>query len=251
MAADPNTQPLITHLIELRDRLLRASGAIIVVFISLVYFANDIYQLVSAPLIAQLPAGTSMIATDVATPFFTPIKLTLVASSFIAIPWILYQIWGFIAPGLYKHEKKLIAPLVISSALLFYLGVAFSYFVVFPLAFEFFASVAPEGVTFAPDISSYLDFVLKIFFAFGLAFEIPIATLVLCWTGATTPENLRKKRPYIVVAAFIVGMLLTPPDIISQTLLAIPMLLLFELGLLFSRFYVKQDEIKDEEAGTD
>ena len=251
MAADPNTQPLIAHLIELRDRLLRASAAIILVFISLVYFANDIYQLVSAPLIAQLPDGTSMIATDVATPFFTPIKLTLVASSFIAIPWVLYQVWAFIAPGLYKHEKKLIAPLVISSALLFYLGVAFSYFVVFPLAFQFFAGVAPEGVTFAPDISSYLDFVLKIFFAFGLAFEIPIATLVLCWTGATTPESLRKKRPYIVVAAFIMGMLLTPPDVISQTLLAIPMLLLFELGLLFSRFYVKQDEIKDEEAGTD
>ena len=252
MAADPNTQPLIAHLIELRDRLLRASAAIILVFISLVYFANDIYQLISAPLIAQLPAGTTMIATDVATPFFTPIKLTLVASSFIAIPWVLYQVWAFIAPGLYKHEKKLIAPLVISSALLFYLGIAFSYFVVFPLAFEFFAAAAPEGVTFAPDISSYLDFVLKIFFAFGLAFEIPIATLVLCWTGATTPDNLRKKRPYIVVAAFIMGMLLTPPDIISQTLLAIPMLLLFELGLLFSRFYVKQDETKDdEEAGTD
>lgn len=251
MAADPNTQPLITHLIELRDRLLRASAAIIIVFIALVYFANDIYQLVSAPLIAQLPAGTTMIATDVVTPFFTPIKLTLVTSFFIAIPWVLYQVWAFIAPGLYKHEKKLIAPLVISSALLFYLGIAFSYFVVFPLAFEFFASVAPEGVTFAPDISSYLDFVLKMFFAFGLAFEIPIATLVLCWTGATTPESLRKKRPYIIVAAFIIGMLLTPPDIISQTLLAIPMLLLFELGLLFSRFYVKQDEIKDEEAGTD
>ncbi|KXO13933.1 Twin-arginine translocation protein TatC [Moritella sp. JT01] len=251
MAADPNTQPLIAHLIELRDRLLRASAAIILVFISLVYFANDIYQLISAPLIAQLPAGTTMIATDVATPFFTPIKLTLVVSSFIAIPWVLYQVWAFIAPGLYKHEKKLIAPLVISSALLFYLGIAFSYFVVFPLAFEFFAEAAPEGVTFAPDISSYLDFVLKIFFAFGLAFEIPIATLVLCWTGATTPDSLRKKRPYIVVAAFIMGMLLTPPDIISQTLLAIPMLLLFELGLLFSRFYVKQDETKDEEAGTD
>jgi len=251
MAADPNTQLLIAQLIELRDRLLRASAAIILVFISLVYFANDIYELISAPLIAQLPAGTSMIATDVATPFFTPIKLTLVASSFIAIPWILYQVWAFIAPGLYKHEKKLIAPLVFSSALLFYLGIAFSYFVVFPLAFEFFAAAAPEGVTFAPDISSYLDFALKIFFAFGLAFEIPIATLVLCWTGATTPDSLRQKRPYIVVAAFIVGMLLTPPDIISQTLLAIPMLLLFELGLLFSRFYVKQDETKDEEAGTD
>lgn len=248
MATEPNSQPLITHLMELRDRLLRAAAAIMLIFVALVFFANDIYQLVSAPLIAQLPAGTSMIATDVATPFFTPIKLTLVVSAFIAIPWVLFQIWGFIAPGLYKHEKKLIAPLVISSAFLFYFGVAFAYFVVFPLAFEFFAGVAPEGVTFAPDISSYLDFVLKIFFAFGLAFEIPIATLVLCWTGVTTPENLKRKRPYIVVAAFVFGMLLTPPDVISQTLLAIPMLLLFELGLLFARFYVKKDESEDETA---
>ena len=212
------------------------------IFLSLVYFANDIYHYLAIPLTSQLPVGSSMIATGVATPFFTPIKLTIVLSVFIAIPAILYQVWAFIAPGLYKQERKLIAPLVISSALLFYLGMAFAYYVVFPLVFSFFTNVAPEGVTIATDISSYLDFVLKLFFAFGLAFEIPIATLLLCWTGATTPQKLKDKRPYIVFSAFILGMLLTPPDIISQTLLAIPMLILFELGLFFARFYVAQTE---------
>jgi sec-independent protein translocase protein TatC len=239
--------PLFSHLLELRDRLLRIIVIVLVLFLSLVYFANDIYQYLSIPLTSQLPEGASMIATGVATPFFTPIKLTIVLSFFIAIPAILYQVWGFIAPGLYKHERKLIAPLVISSAFLFYLGMAFSYYVVFPLAFSFFTSTAPEGVTIATDISSYLDFVLKLFFAFGLAFEIPIATLVLCWTGATTPESLRQKRPYIAVGAFVFAMLLTPPDVISQTLLAIPMLILFELGLLFARFYVPVDEEEDDQ----
>ncbi|WP_028864332.1 twin-arginine translocase subunit TatC [Psychromonas aquimarina] len=238
--------PLISHLLELRDRLLRVIAIVMVLFLSLVYFANDIYHYLAIPLTSQLPEGSSMIATGVATPFFTPIKLTIVLSIFIAIPAILYQVWAFIAPGLYKHERKLIAPLVVSSALLFYLGMAFSYYVVFPLAFSFFTSTAPEGVTIATDISSYLDFVLKLFFAFGLAFEIPIATLVLCWTGATTPEKLKEKRPYIVVGAFVFGMLLTPPDVISQTLLAVPMLILFELGLLFSRFYVRKDNDQDE-----
>jgi len=241
----PNQQqhslPLITHLLELRDRLLRVVVIVLVLFLALVYFANDIYHYISIPLTSQLPAGSSMIATGVATPFFTPIKLTIVLAVFIAIPVILHQLWAFIAPGLYKHERRLIAPLVVSSALLFYAGMAFAYFVVFPLAFAFFTTTAPEGVTIATDISSYLDFVLKLFFAFGLAFEIPVATLLLCWTGATTPAQLKSKRPYIVVAAFIIGMLLTPPDVISQTLLAVPMLILFELGLLFSRFYVKVD----------
>jgi sec-independent protein translocase protein TatC len=233
--------PLISHLLELRNRLLRIIAIVIVLFLSLVYFANDIYHYLAIPLTSQLPQGASMIATGVATPFFTPIKLTLVISFFIAIPAILYQVWAFIAPGLYQHERKLIAPLVISSALLFYLGMAFSYYVVFPLAFAFFTHTAPQGVTIATDISSYLDFVLKLFFAFGLAFEIPIATLVLCWTGATTPEKLKEKRPYIIVSAFVIGMLLTPPDVISQTLLAVPMLILFELGLLFARFYIPQE----------
>jgi len=237
--------PLISHLLELRNRLLKVIVVILVVFLGLVYFANDIYHYIAIPLTSQLPEGSSMIATGVATPFFTPIKLTLVLSIFVTIPAILYQVWAFIAPGLYKQERKLIAPLVISSALLFYLGMAFSYYVVFPLAFAFFTGTAPEGVTIATDISSYLDFVLKLFFAFGLAFEIPVATLVLCWTGATTPDALRAKRPYIIVAAFVFGMLLTPPDVISQTLLAVPMLLLFELGLLFARFYVKDPEAEN------
>ncbi|WP_413700216.1 twin-arginine translocase subunit TatC [Psychromonas sp. KJ10-10] len=234
--------PLISHLLELRDRLLRVILVVMVLFLSLVYFANDIYQYLAIPLTSQLPEGSSMIATGVATPFFTPIKLTIVLSIFIAIPAILHQVWAFIAPGLYKHERRLVAPLVISSALLFYLGMVFAYYVVFPLAFSFFTSTAPDGVTIATDISSYLDFVLKLFFAFGLAFEIPIATLVLCWTGATTPEKLKQKRPYIVVGAFVFGMLLTPPDVISQTLLAIPMLILFEVGLLFARFYAPKQE---------
>lgn len=241
-AGSEHSLPLFSHLIELRDRILRVVAIVMVIFLSLVYFANDIYHYLAIPLTSQLPEGTSMIATGVATPFFTPIKLTMVLSIFIAIPAILSQFWAFIAPGLYKHERKLIVPLVISSALLFYLGMAFSYYVVFPLVFSFFTSTAPEGVTIATDISSYLDFVLKLFFAFGLAFEIPIATLLLCWTGATTPEKLKQKRPYIVVIAFVAGMLLTPPDVISQTLLAIPMLILFEIGLLFSRFYVRREK---------
>ena len=240
-------QPLISHLVELRSRLLRAFAAVLVVFLGLVYFANDIYTLLATPLLKQLPEGAGMIATGVATPFLTPIKLTLIVSFFAAIPIVLYQVWAFIAPGLYKHEKRLIAPLVFSSALLFYAGAAFAYFVVFPLAFGFFTSMAPEGVTIATDIASYLDFVLGLFIAFGIAFEIPIATILLCWTGVTTPKDLSGKRPYVVVVVFIVGMLLTPPDVISQTLLAIPMWLLFEIGVFFGRFYVREGEGDEQE----
>lgn len=235
-------QPLIAHLLELRNRLLRAILSVLVIFVALVYFANDIYTLLADPLLRVMPDNASMIATDVAAPFFTPIKLTIVVSSFIAMPYILAQIWGFIAPGLYKHEQRLMLPLVFSSGFLFYAGIAFAYFVVFPLAFQFFASVAPQGVTIATDISNYLDFVLKLFFAFGLAFEIPVATLLICWAGIATPKSLAAKRPYVIVSVFVMGMLLTPPDVISQTLLALPMWLLFELGLLFSRFYVKPNE---------
>lgn len=252
MTDSAETQPLLTHLLELRARMMRAAASVLLVFLALAYFAKDIYHLLAVPLIAKMPAGASMIATDVASPFFTPIKLTLVLSAFLAMPYILYQIWGFVAPGLYRHERRLIMPLVASSALLFYGGVAFAYFVVFPMVFAFFTSIAPEGVTIATDISSYLDFVLKLFFAFGLAFEIPIATLLLCWSGVTTPADLRRKRPYIIVAAFVVGMLLTPPDVISQTMLAVPMLLLFELGLVFARFYIKrEDDDKPEEHRAD
>jgi len=233
---------LFDHLLELRTRLLHAVLGVLVVFCSLIYFAQDIYQYVAKPLLAVMPEGTQMIATDVASPFFTPFKLTIVLSIFIAMPYILYQLWSFIAPGLYKHEKRLMAPLMLGSTLLFYGGIAFAYYVVFPVAFAFFSSVAPDGVTIATDISSYLDFVLKLFFAFGAAFEIPIVIILLCWTGVTTPASLRTKRPYIVVGAFVVGMLLTPPDIISQTMLALPMLLLFELGIIIASVYYRTEE---------
>ncbi|MGI2853196.1 twin-arginine translocase subunit TatC [Shewanella algae] len=240
-------QPLISHLLELRNKLLRAIASVLIVFIALVYWANDIYHYMAIPLMQSLPDTGSMIATDVAAPFFAPFKLTLVLSFFIAVPYVLYQIWSFVAPGLYKHEKRLVIPLLVSSTLLFYLGIAFAYYVVFPVVFGFFTSVAPEGVQVATDISSYLSFILKLFFAFGLAFEIPVAVILLCWAGVTTPEDLRAKRPYIVVGAFVVGMMLTPPDVISQTMLAVPMLLLFEGGLLAARFYSKASDESDED----
>ena len=240
-------QPLISHLVELRSRLIRSVMAILLVFLGLIYFSNNIYDFVAQPLLSQLPAGTSMIATDVATPFITPIKLTLVVSFFVTIPYLLYQAWAFIAPGLYQHERRLVMPLVASSAVLFYGGMAFAYYVVFPLVFGFFTSTAPAGVTVATDIASYLDFVLTLFFAFGVAFEIPVATILLCWTGVTNPTSLREKRPYVIVGVFVVGMLLTPPDVFSQTLLAIPMWGLWELGLFFARFYVKKEDEGQQE----
>ncbi|KHN53117.1 Sec-independent protein translocase subunit TatC [Pectobacterium fontis] len=236
--ADEDTQPLISHLIELRKRLLNSIICVLAVFIVLVFFANDIYQLISAPLIEQLPAGANMIATDVASPFFTPIKLTMIVSVFVAAPLVLYQVWAFVAPALYKHERRLMMPLLVSSSLLFYAGMAFAYFVVFPLAFGFFTKTAPVGVLIATDINNYLDFVMALFMAFGVSFEVPVAIVLLCWSGVVTPEELKKKRPYILVGAFVVGMLLTPPDVFSQTLLAIPMYLLFEIGVFFARFYV-------------
>lgn len=214
-----DTQPLITHLIELRKRLLNCIVAVLLIFLALIYFANDIYHLVAAPLIKQMPQGATMIATDVASPFFTPIKLTFMVSLILSAPVILYQVWAFIAPALYKHERRLVVPLLVSSSLLFYIGMAFAYFVVFPLAFGFLTHTAPEGVQVSTDIASYLSFVMALFMAFGVAFEVPVAIVLLCWMGITTPEDLRKKRPYILVGAFIVGMLLTPPDVFSQTLL--------------------------------
>ncbi|MFD2231110.1 twin-arginine translocase subunit TatC [Alkalimarinus sediminis] len=234
-------QPLIQHLIELRDRILRSVLVVLAIFLGLYYFANDFYLVISEPLRVYLPEGTSMIATDVASPFLTPFKLTLVLALFLAMPFILFQFWRFVAPALYKHEKQLAIPLLVSSVLLFYLGVLFAYYVVFPLVFGFFTSAGPEGVTVMTDISKYLDFVLKLFFAFGLAFEIPIATVILVATGASTSESLSRKRPYIVVGCFVIGMLLTPPDVISQTLLAVPMWLLFEIGVFFSRIVEKRD----------
>jgi sec-independent protein translocase protein TatC len=227
--------PLITHLTELRDKLLRAILSVLVIFICLFPFANDIYAFVSQPLRSILPPGASMIATEVTTPFFTPFKLTLVAAIFLSMPYVLYQAWSFIAPGMYRHEKRLAIPLLASSVLLFYAGAAFAYFLVFPLIFAFFTSVAPQDITIMTDINSYLDFVLKLFFAFGLAFEIPIAVILLIWAGVTTPEALASKRRYVIVGCFVVGMLLTPPDVFSQTLLAVPMWMLFEAGLYFGR----------------
>jgi len=245
--ASPNNYTLFDHLLELRSRLLKSLVGVLVVLCCLIYFAQDIYHYVAEPLLATMPQGTQMIATDVASPLFAPFKLTIVLSVFIAMPYILFQIWSFVAPGLYRNEKKLIAPLMFGSTILFYSGIAFAYFIVFPVVFAFFNSVAPEGVTIATDISSYLDFVLKLFFAFGTAFEIPVAIILMCWSNVTTPESLRAKRPYIVVGAFIIGMLLTPPDIISQTMLAIPMLLLFELGVFIASFYYKkEDELENE-----
>ncbi|HAN28269.1 MAG TPA: twin-arginine translocase subunit TatC [Haliea salexigens] len=227
--------PLVAHLTELRDRLLRALLAVLIVFIGLFPFANEIYSFVSEPLRALLPEGTSMIATDVASPFLTPFKLTLVAAIFIAIPYVLYQAWSFIAPGMYRHEKRLAVPLLASSVLLFYAGAAFAYYVVFPLVFGFFTSVGPEDIAIMTDINSYLNFVLKLFFAFGISFEIPIAVVIMISAGITTPEDLARKRPYVIVGCFVFGMLLTPPDVISQALLAVPMWCLFELGIVFGR----------------
>lgn len=243
-------QPLISHLLELRSKLLKSIASVLLVFICSVYWANDIYHYMAIPLMQSLPLGGSMIATDVAAPFFAPFKLTLVLSFFVAVPYVLFQIWSFVAPGLYKHEKRLVMPLLFSSTVLFYLGIAFAYYIVFPVVFGFFANNAPEGVQVATDITSYLNFILKLFFAFGLSFEIPIAVVLLCWAGVTTPDDLRQKRPYIVVGAFVVGMLLTPPDVISQTMLAVPMLLLFEGGLFAAHFYSKPSDESDDEEQT-
>ncbi|WP_404473120.1 twin-arginine translocase subunit TatC [Vreelandella venusta] len=240
--------PLIEHLIELRTRLMKAVVVILVIFLGLYAFANDIYSFVADPLMALLPEGSQMIATEVASPFLAPFKLTLVVAVFIAIPFVLHQAWAFVAPGLYDNEKALAIPILVSSVALFYAGAAFAYYVVFPLLFEFFTQTGPENVAVMTDINQYLNFVLKLFFAFGVAFEIPIATFLLILSGATTVEKLSQKRPYIVLGCFVVGMLLTPPDIISQSLLAIPMYLLYEVGLLFGRLVRKRsNEAADEE----
>lgn len=246
---DESEQPLIYHLIELRDRLLRVVLLVAVLFLVLMPFSNSLFTALSGPLTAHLPDNSSMIAIEVASPFLIPFKLTLVLALFLAMPFILYQLWAFVAPGLYRHEKRLVMPLMISSTFLFYAGALFAYFVVFPLVFGFFTSTAPEGVSVMTDISRYLDFVLTLFFAFGLAFEVPVLTVVLVWTGMATQEGLRAKRPYIIVGAFVVGMLLTPPDVISQTLLAVPVWLLFEAGVFFSGWFVRQAADTEEGPG--
>jgi sec-independent protein translocase protein TatC len=230
------SMPLSMHLLELRNRLLRVILVVLVIFIGLFSFANDIYNIVATPLLDALPENSHMIATDVASPFLAPFKLTLVAAIMISVPYLLFEIWRFIAPGLFKHEKKLFLPVLLLSIILFYAGIAFAFFVVFPLIFAFFSAAGPEHVAYTPDISRFLDTVLKLFFAFGIAFEVPIATLLLIKTGATTAQSLADKRPYVIVGCFVVGMLLTPPDPISQCLMAIPMWLLFESGILLGRF---------------
>lgn len=236
MSTDSSNQaPLVAHLIELRNRLLKCVLAILILFIGLYSFANDLYLIVSEPLRLLLPAGSSLIATEVASPFLAPLKLTFAVAVLISVPYTLFQAWSFIAPALYKNEKQIAIPLLISSIFLFYAGVVFAYYVVLPLIFGFFTTVGPGEVTVMTDINNYLNFVLKLFFAFGVTFEIPVATYLLIKAGVTTVATLSKKRPYIFLGCFVVGMLITPPDIFSQTLLAIPMWLLFELGLIAGR----------------
>jgi sec-independent protein translocase protein TatC len=239
---ESSIKPMVEHLLEMRNRLLQCILVVLFIFLGLFAYSNELYLYISDPLVANLPLNSSMIATDVTSPFLTPFKLTLVLSIFAAMPFILYQVWAFVAPGLYKREKMIVVPLFLSSVLLFYAGMAFAYYLVFPLVFTFFTSVSPDGVLVMTDIRSYLDFVLKLFFAFGLSFEIPVAIVILSWMGLVDPSRLGKKRPYIFVLCFSLGMLLTPPDVISQILLAIPMWLLFELGLVLSKAISRKPE---------
>ena len=238
---------LLSHLIELRSRLIKMFGAVIGVFILLLPFANRIFEVVAKPLVEVLP-GQKMIATSVTAPLLTPFKLTFFVAILVAIPVVLYQLWAFVAPGLYRKEKRFAFPLLFSSIFLFYAGAAFAYFVVFPLVFGFFVKITPSDVEMTTDISQYLDFVTMIVLAFGLAFETPIATVLTVWTGLTTPEKLGKARPYVFLMAFVIGMLLTPPDVISQTLLAVPVYLLYEVGIFMSRIFVRKPAETEDEA---
>ena len=244
-------QSLMDHLAELRDRLMWIVLVILVAFLVLFAFSEQLFSFAAEPLLKQMPEGTSMIATGVTSPFLVPLKLALLLSVLLTIPHTLHQIWAFVAPGLYKHEKRLAVPLLVSSVLLFYCGIAFAHFIILPILFNFFLGVTPAGVEVMTDIGQYLDFMIAIFFAFGLAFEIPVATFLLIAAGATTPARLAEKRPYIIVGAFVFGMLITPPDVISQTLLALPMLLLFEGGLIMARIFLKERIIKTEEANAE
>ncbi|MDH5631986.1 MAG: twin-arginine translocase subunit TatC [Gammaproteobacteria bacterium] len=237
-----------SHLLELRNRLLYALAGVFAIFLPLIVYSQELYNILAQPLLSVLPKGASMIATEVASPFLTPLRLAFIVSLVASIPWILYQAWAFVAPGLYRHERRLVIPLLASSTLLFYGGMAFAYFVVFPLVFEFFTKVAPEGVQIMTDIKAYLDFVFAMFIAFGIAFELPVAILLLTYAGVIEPESLADKRPYVLIGVFAVAMLLTPPDVISQTLLAIPMMLLFEVGLFFARRIGKRKPDDDSES---
>ena len=244
---EETAQPFISHLIELRNRLLKVVACVLVIFLGLSAYANDIYSFLAGPLLKHMPQNSTMIAIDVASPFLTPFKLALIVAVFISVPVILYQFWAFVAPGLYKREQRMIFPLLIASTFLFYLGVVFAYFVVFPLIFGFLTAAAPTGVAIMTDITKYLDFILTLFFAFGVCFEVPIFTIVMVWTGLVTTADLADKRPYVIVAAFVIGAFLTPPDAISQTLLAVPMWMLFEVGLLFAKLIERKDSDDDDE----
>jgi len=230
----------VQHLVELRDKLLHSVIAILLIFIGIFPFANEVYGFIAAPIINVLPADTNIIAIGVISPFLTPLKMALIFAVYLAMPYLLFQIWSFIAPALYKHEKQMIVPLIVSSTILFYTGILFSFYVVFPVIFGFLSSVGPSIVDFTPDIQYYLDFVLKVSFAFGVAFEVPIATILLIMFNITTVEKLKNNRPYVIIGAFVLGMLLTPPDIISQVLIAIPMWLLFEAGLIFAPMFKRK-----------
>ena len=237
----------MTHLVELRDRLLRILLCVLLIFLVLFPFTAELYALLAHPLLARLPAGGTMIATEVASPFITPFKFVFVLAMALSMPYVLHQFWRFVAPGLYRSERRIALPLLFSSIVLFYAGIAFAYYVVFPLAFTFLIGAAPAGVAVMTDISRYLDFTLTIFFAFGLAFEVPVATIILVWAGITTPERLAKRRAYVIVGAFVIGAVLTPPDVISQTLLAVPVWMLFELGLYMAKLMIPTPA-EDEEA---
>lgn len=246
MATVTPKDTFVSHLVELRNRLLRAVLAVLLVFVACAPFANDLYEMFAQPLMAVLPEGNTMISTQPHGPFFVPFKFAFAVAVAVALPYLLYQMWAFVAPGLYVKEKALVVPILISSTLLFYAGIAFAYFLVFPIIFAFFTSTAPEGVAVMTDINAYLSFALKLFFAFGIAFEVPIATVLMVKAGIATPESLRAKRPYIIVGAFVVGMLMTPPDIFSQAMLAVPVWLLFEVGLLLSERFRPQASPEDE-----
>ena len=242
---------IIYHLVELRDRILKCLVAIVILFLALFYFANDLYNYVAAPMIQALPEGTNMIAIDPTSPFFAPFKLTFYVAMLLAAPYILYQLWSFIAPGLYKNEKAVAIPLFISSVILFYSGIAFARYILFGIVFGFFISVAPEGIQVAPDINSFLSFALTIFFAFGVAFEIPVAVFLCIWAGLTEPDSLTAKRPYVVVGCFVIAMLLTPPDPFTQSMLALPMWALFEVGIVAGRMIRKKQSEEEQAQGTE
>ncbi len=249
MSTEDNIQDtFMSHLVELRDRLLRAVGAVMVVFIVLFIYpgASFIYDLLAAPMLATLPEGTRMIATGVITPFMVPVKVTMLAAFVLSLPVVLYQVWAFVAPGLYRHEQRLALPLIISSSLLFLAGMAFCYFVVFKTVFQFIASFAPESITPAPDIEAYLNFVMSMFLAFGITFEVPVAVVLLVHTGMVSVQKLKEVRGYVIVVAFIIAAIVTPPDVVSQFMLAVPLIILYEIGIIFAKGIKVREKINDE-----